>query len=88
MNSSAEVVVEVPPGVLTVMWTVPTEPDGEVAVHNTADEQLTDVLAVSPKEAVVVAVPETKPVPVIDTAVPPPSGPADGVMEVIAGTGS
>jgi hypothetical protein len=70
------------------MWTMPAEPRGEVTVQLVVDKQLTAVLAVDPKLAVVVAVPVTKPVPVTVTAVPPASGPADGVTEVTLGTAS
>ena len=66
--------------------TFPAASAGEVAVHKTAEEQLTAVPAVSPKLAVVA--PVTKPVPVMDTAVPAVSGPADGLMALTVGTAS
>jgi hypothetical protein len=76
---------EVPPGVVTVMSTVPAEPVGEVAEHKMVVEQLTEVAAKLPKLAVVVALPVMKPVPVMATTVPAVSGPAFGLMDVIAG---
>jgi len=73
----------VPPGVVTVMSTVPADCAGEVAVQRIVDEQLTDVPELRPKLAVVE--PTTKPVPATLTTVPATSGPAFGVTEVITG---
>jgi hypothetical protein len=75
-------VAEVPPGVVTVMSTVPADSAGEVTVQLVV-EQLTAVAAVSPKLAVVL--PVTKLAPVRVTTVPPPSGPALGAMALMAG---
>ena len=86
MKWSAELVDEVPPGVVTVMSTTPAEPAGDVAEHEVLDEQLTAVPALPPKATV--DEPTTKPVPVIVTAVPPPIGPAFGLTEVTVGTTS
>jgi hypothetical protein len=83
VNLSAPEVAEVPPAVATVTSTVPASSDGEVAVHEVVDEQLTLVPAVLPKLAVVA--PTTKPVPVMVTAVPPPSGPVLGEIPVMTG---
>jgi hypothetical protein len=86
VNWSAEDVTEVPPGVVTVMSTVPIDSAGEVAVQRIVDEQLTDVPAVRPNIAVVE--PTTKPVPLMLTTVAPPRGPAFGVTEVTTGAAS
>ena len=72
-----------PPGVVTMMSTVPDDSEGEVAVHKVGDEQLTAVAVVAPNLAVVL--PMTKPAPVMVTTVPPPSGPALGAMAPTVG---
>ena len=84
MNWSAEPVVLVPPGVVTLTSMAPAEADGEVAVHEVVEAQLTEVPAPAPKATVVVPEPTTKPVPVMVTRVPP-SGPAAGLRRVTAG---
>jgi hypothetical protein len=83
VNWSAALVAEVPPAVVTVMSTIPAASDGEVAVHEVVDAQVTAVAAVVPKLAVLA--PTTKPVPVIVTAVPPRSGPTLGEIELTTG---
>jgi hypothetical protein len=81
---SSEIAAEVPPGVLTVTSTVPAVSEGELAAQ-LVFVQLTAVAALEPKLTVVETEPETKPVPVTVTTVPPKSGPADGLMEVTVG---
>ena len=83
MNWSAPLVAEVPPGVVTVMSTVPAASDGEVAVHEVVDEHETAVPAVVANLTVVE--PTTKPVPVMVTTVPPTNGPAPGEIPLMNG---
>jgi hypothetical protein len=83
-NWSAVLVAEVPPGVVTVRSTV-LVPAGAVAVSDVAELTVVVVAETSPKSTVA---PETKPVPVIVTEVPPVVGPALGLTAVTAGTGS
>ena len=73
-----------PPGVVIVTLTV-LDPAGAVAVISVADTTIGDNAAVEPKSTAVAPV---KPVPVIVMCVPPPSGPASGLIPLIAGTGS
>jgi hypothetical protein len=75
-------VPEAPPTVEAVTSTVP-EPAGEVAVHDVVDEQLTEVAAVAPNCTVVA--PAMKPVPVMVTTVPPPTGPTSGETALMVG---
>ena len=75
-----------PPGVVTVMSTVPADSAGEVAVQRIVVEQLTEVPAVVPNLAVVE--PTTKPVPAMVTTVPLPRGPPVRLSEVTVGTAS
>jgi hypothetical protein len=85
VNASAEPPdAEVPPGVVTVMLTVP-DPAGDVAVIFVAELTVNDPAAVDPN---LTAVAPVKPVPVIVTDVPPPNGPTVGLMLMTAGTGS
>ena len=49
MNSSAELVDEVPPGEVTVMFTVPACPGGDMAWISVEDTMLKDVAAMLPK---------------------------------------
>jgi hypothetical protein len=85
MNWSALEIADVPPGVLTVMSTVPADSAGEVMMQLVV-EQIALVAAVAPNLADVA--PAMKPVPVTVTAVPLASGPADGLIEVTVGTAS
>jgi hypothetical protein len=80
---SAELVAEVPPGVVTVTSTVPAEPAGEVAVMLVSLTTVTSMAAWVPK---LIAVAPVKPVPVMVTDVPPTSGPALGATAVTVGT--
>ena len=75
MNWSAELVELVPPLPVTVTSTVP-EPAGLVAVIDVALFTVTPVAAVEPNDTVS---PDAKPVPVIDTVVPPAAGPLVGL---------
>jgi hypothetical protein len=79
---SAELVAEVPPGVVTVTSTVPAEPAGEVAVTLVSLATVNDVAAVLPK---LTAVAPVNPLPVIVTAVPPAIGPPAGETPVTTG---
>ena len=88
MNLSADPVAEVPPGVVTVMSTVPAEADGEVATQLVTVEQVTAVADPVPNLTDMVDDPVMNPVPVMVTTVPPASGPATGVMEETVGSGS
>jgi len=83
LNLSAAEVADVPPEVVTVRSTVPATSDGEVAVHEVVEPQVTLVPAVDPNMALVP--PTTKPVPVIVTTVPPTSAPAPGEMAAATG---
>nr|WP_280412391.1 hypothetical protein [Nocardia asiatica] len=71
----------VPAAVVTVTGTVPGEPAGAIAVI-CVGEFIVKVVAVLPNLTVVGPV---KPVPVIDTLVPPVVGPDVGEMEVMVG---
>ena len=72
-----------PPGVVTVMSTVPAEPAGAVAVIWVALlTTMTPVALVAPN---LTAVAPVKLVPVIVTLVPPAVGPADGLTLVTVG---
>ena len=75
-----------PPGVVTVMSTVPADSAGENAVQEVAETQLNTLAVVNPNSAVVE--PTMKPVPVTPTVVPPTRDPADGLTEVIVGIAS
>ena len=77
---------EVPPGVVTVMSTVPASLDGEVATQVVALAQDTAVPGVVPNMTVVVAEPATKVVPVMVTTVAPVIGPDEGARPVTVGT--
>ena len=74
-----------PPGVVTVTSTVPTDSAGEVAVQEIVDEQDT-VAAVAPKWTIVSPEVVEKPVPLMVTLVPPAVGPADGLIKATDGT--
>jgi len=73
----------VPAVVATVTSTVPAEPAGDVAVQLVVEEQLAADAAVPPN--VTVVEPTTKLVPVIDTTVPPATGPEPGDTALTAG---
>src|SRR5438445_225859 len=72
---SAEPVADVPPGVTTVMSTVPADSAGATAVILVADTTVKEVAAVPPK---LTAVARVKLVPVMVTVFPPAVGPAVG----------
>ena len=86
MKWSAELIVLVPPAVVTVRSTTPADPAGEVALHEVVEVQLTEVPAPAPKATVVE--PTTKPVPVMVTTSPPLVVPAAGLIPVTLGTAS
>jgi hypothetical protein len=79
--SEAEVVL-VPPGPVTVIWTVLAATAGDVAVIEASEFTVNDVAAVVPN---VTAVAPVKPLPEIVTLAPPALGPAVGLTELTAG---
>ena len=79
---SAEDVALVPPGVVTVTSTVPTEPAGATAFNSVADTNVTVADESVPNLAVA---PDAKFVPVIVTVFPPAVGPAVGLTAVTVG---
>jgi hypothetical protein len=82
VNWSADDVADVPPGVVTVISTVPV-PAGLVAVIEVALFTVYEAAAVLPNFTPLAPV---KPVPVIVTEVPPAIGPAAGEMLVMTGS--
>src|SRR5450759_3928955 len=76
MNRSDALVAEVPPGVVTVTWTVPL-PVGLTAVIWASLSSETIVAAVAPNETPVAPV---KPEPLMVTVVPPLAGPLVGLI--------
>ena len=82
MYWSALLVALVPPGVVTVMLTVPADSAGAVAVMLVAPLIVKLVAAVDPN---LTAVAPVRLVPVIVTLVPPASGPAGGATCVTVG---
>jgi hypothetical protein len=82
LNSSAELVAEVPPPVVTVMFTVPADSDGEVATILTDESTVYVEAALEPKSTAVAPV---RFVPLIVTDVPPAIGPAVGDTDVTVG---
>jgi hypothetical protein len=81
VNWSADEVADVPPGVVTVIFTVPV-PAGLVAVIEVALFTVYEAAAVLPNFTPLAPV---KPVPVIATEGPPAIGPAAGEMLVTTG---
>jgi hypothetical protein len=79
---SAEDFAVVPPGVATVMSTVPADPAGAVALIWVALLTVNDVAGVEPK---LTAVALPRPPPLIVTVVPPASGPDAGLTPVTVG---
>jgi hypothetical protein len=80
---SAALVALVPPGVVTVMSTVPGASAGDVAVMDVAEFTVKDTAGVTPKSTAVAPV---KFVPVMATTiVGPPAGPVDGGTLVTVG---
>jgi hypothetical protein len=82
VNWSADEVAEVPPAVVTVISTVPADSAGEVAVKEVDELTVTAVAVTVPN---ITVAPDVKPVPAMDTEVPPEVRPLVGVMEVIVG---
>ncbi len=83
MKSSADEVADVPPGVVTVTFTVPALSAGLVAVICVAELTVALPLLVAPKTTVA---PEMNPVPVIVTDVPPAVDPVFGLTLETVGT--
>ena len=75
-------VADVPPGVGTVISTVPAAPAGEIAVIEVSLFTVNEVAGVAPNLTPVAPV---KPDPVIAIEVPAANGPAVGKMPVTAG---
>jgi hypothetical protein len=65
---------------------VPADPAGDVAVIDVAELTITPVAALPPNATVVA--PDTNPVPVIATVVPPANGPALGLTALTVGVAS
>jgi hypothetical protein len=84
VNWSELEVADVPPGVVTVMSTVPV-PAGSVAVTEVSEFTVTPVAAAAPKWTAVASV---NPVPKMVTGVPPLAGPAFWLSPVTVGTGA
>lgn len=83
VNWSLELVALVPLAVVTVTWTVPAEPAGDVATISVSLLTMALVALVEPKLTVA---PLRKLVPVSVTAVPPAVGPLLGEIESTVGT--
>ena len=79
---NAESFVTVPPGVVTLTFTVP-EPDGEVTVSRVELSTSIEVPGFEVPKSTAVA--PVRSVPVIVTDVPPPVGPPDGLTAVTVG---
>jgi hypothetical protein len=86
VNSSAELVDDVPDGVVTVTSTVPPACGGATAVNSLDDATVTLELATEPKSTVVE--PSTKLAPATVTEVPPTESPDDGDTLVTLGADS
>ena len=74
---------DVPLVVVAVTVTAPAVPAGLVALIEVADTNVTAVPAFAPN--ITVVAPDTKPVPVIVTTVPPATGPLVGLNNVTVG---
>ena len=84
MNLSEEDAGEVPPGVTTVILTVPADPAGDTAVISVDESTVKLVASMEPKSTY--PAPERFS-PVIVTLVPPEVGPVVGEMEETTGAG-
>ena len=82
MKSSAALVADVPPAVVTVTWTVPAVPGGLTADTELSEWTVTPVANVEPKSTAMVPL---RLVPLMVTLVPPAVGPAPGLTAVTAG---
>jgi hypothetical protein len=82
VNWSAELVADVPAGVVTVTSTTPAVPAGLIAVIEVGETTVTPVAALAPKSTAVAPV---KPVPVIVTSVPPAVVPEVGLTPETVG---
>jgi hypothetical protein len=76
--------LDVPDEVATVTFTVPADSAGDVAVIDVEEFTVTAVAVTVPN---ITVAPDTKPVPVIATEVPPLVGPLVGLMNVTVGLG-
>jgi hypothetical protein len=84
VNRSAEEVALVPPGVVTITLTVPSDSAGAEAFIVAEFTTLTELDAVVPNTTVA---PETNPDPLMVTTSPPANGPLEGATPVMVGTG-
>jgi hypothetical protein len=82
VNSSAEVIAEVPFGVVTVTSTTPADPAGDIPIIMPEETTLNVATGVLPKFTAVAPV---KFVPLIVTNVPPATGPLVGEIPVTVG---
>jgi hypothetical protein len=85
VNWSSVPVALVPPGVVTVISTIPAVPAGDFMVREVAEATTRLVPAVDPNFTAVAPI---NPVPVTMTEVPPAIGPLTGEMPVTVGTGA
>jgi hypothetical protein len=85
VNTSAGEAVEVPFEVVTVTSTVPGDAYGEAALQLVVEAQLTRAATFVPKSTVVPPGLTENPVPVIETDVPPETGPELGEIAVTVG---
>ena len=76
-----------PPGVVTVTSTVPTDSAGEVAVQEVVVQDTPDAGLPAPKSTVVPPEAISKPVPAMVTLVPPVVYPEVGLIPVTVGGG-
>ena len=76
---------EVTPASVTVRYTMPAVPAGDVAVEGGRAEKKQTVAGLEPKST---TAPLAKPVPVTVTDVPPAVGPVVGLTELTVGTAS
>jgi hypothetical protein len=85
VNASVEVdVALVPPGVVTVTMIAPVPCAGDLQVIVVA---LTTTILPQATDPNLTVAPETKPLPVIVTGVPPATGPTAGLTRATVGTG-
>jgi hypothetical protein len=82
---SADETALVPPGVVTITFTTPAFPGGDVTVREVALAITTLVAGVEPKETVA---PGTNPVPATVTVLPPATNPDAGITPVTVGNAS
>ena len=77
--------VELTPFTVADTDTWPAVPAGVTAVHKVLEEQVTPVAGAAPKTKLVSPACVEKPVPAMETTVPPATGPLEGVTLVTVG---